>query len=296
MKSLRDIHADLEAVLCAPEGRACVHGSDGDLRIIDDALADLKRAAAPQPAEAPRSEAETLRAALDSIVVYGTDTLSGRIDGPDDRNWQRAAVRVMRDRAHAALEAQPADVQTDLHAQIAAAKDAVATWPESTARVATAQIRAATVAQPAEAQPDEFANFHRLLCERFGYTHDPQDWRRDQLSLIEWIAAKVAQPAEAQPVAWIRGVRTPDSPDGPGEYDEELAPGDTPPPGKGWCPLYAAPVAQPQAQTREPLSEEQILDLFPFAERGSLWTSTDMLWLARAIERAHGIAAAEGAK
>ncbi|PVX75591.1 hypothetical protein [Paraburkholderia unamae] len=35
----------------------------------------------------------------------------------------------------------------------------------------------------------KFKNFHRLLCERFGYVHDEKDWWRDQLSLIEWIAA-----------------------------------------------------------------------------------------------------------
>lgn len=33
-----------------------------------------------------------------------------------------------------------------------------------------------------------FKNFHRLLCERFGYGHDDKDWQRDQLSLIEHIA------------------------------------------------------------------------------------------------------------
>ena len=36
----------------------------------------------------------------------------------------------------------------------------------------------------------EFKNFHRLLCERFGYHHDPNDWKRDQASLIEHISAK----------------------------------------------------------------------------------------------------------
>src|SRR5712692_562381 len=35
-----------------------------------------------------------------------------------------------------------------------------------------------------------FKNFHRLLCERFGYGHDEVDWERDQLSLIEWIAKR----------------------------------------------------------------------------------------------------------
>ena len=34
----------------------------------------------------------------------------------------------------------------------------------------------------------QFKNFHRLLCERFGYCHDEKDWRRDQVSLIEHIA------------------------------------------------------------------------------------------------------------
>jgi len=39
-----------------------------------------------------------------------------------------------------------------------------------------------------EGERAEFQNFHRLLCERFGYVHDPFDWKRDQLSLIEHIA------------------------------------------------------------------------------------------------------------
>lgn len=44
--------------------------------------------------------------------------------------------------------------------------------------------------------PDaEFKNFHRLLCERFGYTHDERNWKRDQLSLIEWIASNAVAPA-----------------------------------------------------------------------------------------------------
>ena len=51
--------------------------------------------------------------------------------------------------------------------------------------------------QPAPAQEHEFKNFHRLLCERFEYTHDERDWKRDQISLIEWIA-KMVTPAPAQ--------------------------------------------------------------------------------------------------
>lgn len=34
----------------------------------------------------------------------------------------------------------------------------------------------------------QFKNFHGRLCERFGYVHDELDWKRDQVSLIEWIA------------------------------------------------------------------------------------------------------------
>ena len=45
-----------------------------------------------------------------------------------------------------------------------------------------------------------FKNFHRNLCERFGYSHDEVDWFRDQISLEEFIAAKVAAPY-APPVA-----------------------------------------------------------------------------------------------
>jgi hypothetical protein len=60
---------------------------------------------------------------------------------------------------------------------------------------------AVPAAQPVEqtAQSD-FKNFHRLLCERFGYVHDEQDWQRDQLSLIEWIASRAASPQPSRPV------------------------------------------------------------------------------------------------
>ncbi|EDO95617.1 gp43 [Burkholderia pseudomallei Pasteur 52237] len=65
-----------------------------------------------------------------------------------------------------------------------------------------------TAPQPAQADaPDDthkFKNFHRRLCERFGYVHDEIDWRRDQVSLIEWIAKKADAPAEArEPIAWV---------------------------------------------------------------------------------------------
>jgi hypothetical protein len=41
----------------------------------------------------------------------------------------------------------------------------------------------------------EFKNFHRALCERFDYIHDEKDWKRDQVSLIEWIAKRLAPAA-----------------------------------------------------------------------------------------------------
>jgi hypothetical protein len=36
----------------------------------------------------------------------------------------------------------------------------------------------------------DFKNFHRSLCERFGYFHDDIDWQRDQVSLEEHIATQ----------------------------------------------------------------------------------------------------------
>ncbi len=39
-----------------------------------------------------------------------------------------------------------------------------------------------------------FQNFHRNLCDRFGYHHDEADWHRDQVSLIEHIAGLVGSP------------------------------------------------------------------------------------------------------
>ena len=55
------------------------------------------------------------------------------------------------------------------------------------AQNAETSIRLAELLHLADA---EFKNFHRLLCERFGYVHDPIDWKRDQLSLIEHIASQ----------------------------------------------------------------------------------------------------------
>lgn len=55
---------------------------------------------------------------------------------------------------------------------------------------------------------NEFKNFHRVLCERFDYTHDNIYWRRDQVSLIEWIAKQPpAAPAQEQVRELLRDCR-----------------------------------------------------------------------------------------
>jgi hypothetical protein len=43
-----------------------------------------------------------------------------------------------------------------------------------------------------------FKNFHRNLCERFGYVHDEKDWYRDLASLEEYIAGEMR--AAAKPI------------------------------------------------------------------------------------------------
>ncbi len=50
-----------------------------------------------------QAEVDRMREGLESIRIFSTDTLSGRVDGPDDREWQRAAVNEIAKRARAAL-------------------------------------------------------------------------------------------------------------------------------------------------------------------------------------------------
>ena len=61
--------------------------------------------AAEARATAAERERDALREALDSIAVYGDDTLSGPVSEAAYRHWHRDGVRVMRDRARAALTA-----------------------------------------------------------------------------------------------------------------------------------------------------------------------------------------------
>ena len=49
-------------------------------------------------------------------------------------------------------------------------------------------------------QDHDFKNFHRSLCQRFGYTHDEKDWKRDLVSLEEWIAKQVTKPKVQEPI------------------------------------------------------------------------------------------------
>ena len=49
------------------------------------------------------SQIGTLRDHLDAIATYGSDTLSGRVDGQTDKDWYRDGVREIRNRARAAL-------------------------------------------------------------------------------------------------------------------------------------------------------------------------------------------------
>ncbi|WP_186145968.1 hypothetical protein [Burkholderia gladioli] len=72
-----------------------------------DAAAQETFSLARQFASAPE-----LVEALQSIAQYGSDTLSGRTDGPDDRDWQREAVLEMTRRARAALAKAGAIDQT----------------------------------------------------------------------------------------------------------------------------------------------------------------------------------------
>ncbi len=69
---------------------------------------------------------KVLRDALESVRQYGSDTLSGRIDGPDDRAWQRGAVLEMTRRARVTIDAPTDDtaLRAALKAERVRCKDA----------------------------------------------------------------------------------------------------------------------------------------------------------------------------
>jgi hypothetical protein len=74
--------------------------SENPRSVYREAASEIERVASL------KARIEELTEALQSIRQYGTDTLSGRADGPDDREWQREAVREMTRRANDALESK----------------------------------------------------------------------------------------------------------------------------------------------------------------------------------------------
>jgi len=128
----------------------------------------------------------------------------------------------------------------------------------------------------------EFKNFHRTMCKRFGYTHDERDWKRDQVSLIEWIAKKVEQqPVQQEPVyVQTRYNR--------GEWGTPLDPKER---HSKWADgvemrlLYTAPQAQPA----KPLTDEQIAHAIGRIRGEYVASAGTTRRLVRAIEAAHNI-------
>lgn len=68
--------------------------------------------AASQEAHPAADKVRELTDALESIRQYGSDTISGRVDGPTDREWFKDGVREMTRRARAALS-PPANGEND---------------------------------------------------------------------------------------------------------------------------------------------------------------------------------------
>ena len=165
-----------------------------------------------------------------------------------------------------------------------------------------------TMEQPAQQQDadHEFKNFHRTMCERFGYTHDERDWKRDQVSLIEWIAKKVEQPAPLQePVVWMYVNKSTHETKFQKHmrdfvdhslwsevplYGEPLANHELQCVcGAVWCgdEMVHLPDKHPQAQ-RKPLTDEEIKELYGDDDNFRM-TKKCVVAFARAIEAAHGI-------
>lgn len=139
-------------------------------------LKPFGHAAIPNAHPAPAEGDENSVAMAWNTVRAEARKLAGRSGGGLALSDLLAAVDQFGDRRAAqASKAQPKGTLTDEQA------DAIADahrWDGECNQCPAAALHA-------------FKNFHRLLCERFGYVHDEKDWRRDQLSLIEFIAAKI---------------------------------------------------------------------------------------------------------
>ena len=68
----------LISVLCDPEGKCCISGSDDDRRLIDSALAEIAQAAQPAPAQADSvlEDAARYRALRDEANQLHEDDIS----------------------------------------------------------------------------------------------------------------------------------------------------------------------------------------------------------------------------
>ena len=78
----------LISVLCDPEGKCCISGSDDDRRLIDSALAELAQAAQQAPAQADSVLEDAARwrehvGKLDALVAYCPTCCQGFIAKQD---------------------------------------------------------------------------------------------------------------------------------------------------------------------------------------------------------------------
>jgi hypothetical protein len=82
-----------------------IHAKDAAAYLVSHvARLEMDLAETAEALTASQAQCGRLREALDSIRVYGSDTLSGPAQPVDDlRKWYRDGVREMRDRAQAAL-------------------------------------------------------------------------------------------------------------------------------------------------------------------------------------------------
>jgi len=158
-------------------------------------------------------------------------------------------------------------------------------------------INVDAIEKPAQQQDadHDFKNFHRSLCERFNYVHDEKDWKRDLVSLEEWIAKKV-QP-EQEPVAVVSGYyggKCVILPIDPARIYNSNTPLYTAPSPCPTCEALARTVMLDQTSHdthRKPLPCETLIELWcdaSLANSGSGWFVVSGAF-ARAIEAAHGI-------
>lgn len=93
-----------------------------------------------------------------------------------------------------------------VHSALAAARTALNKSPK--AHICAGETQALTPV--GTTWEHSFKNFHRNLCERFGYVHDEVDWFRDQASLEEYIAGELKAAAEPHPAPEMPKAQTQD--------------------------------------------------------------------------------------